>query len=67
MSRCVNPIVCPTQYRVRDTFVRRPIPVIHPIVDVNRVNVVNVPRHIVQRYNQTVVVDPGVPRGPRFF
>ena len=41
----VQPIVCPTQYRCHDQFIPREVPVIHPIVNVNRQHFVDVPRH----------------------
>lgn len=60
-----QPIVCPPQYRVRDSFVPRMQPVIHPIVNVNREHVVNVPQHFFTQTNENVVVNPGFQRpGP---
>ena len=53
-----HPIVCPPQYRVRDTFTPRMQPVIHPIVNVNREHIVNVPQHFYTQTNETVVA-PG--------
>lgn len=53
---CVRPIVCPPQYVVRDYFVPRLVPVIHPVVTVNRENIVNVPQHFIQQYTTTEVV-----------
>ena len=38
---CVRPIVCPPQYVVRDFFVPQAVPVIHPVVTVNRQNIVD--------------------------
>ncbi len=59
---CKNkPIYCDPRYIVHDTFVPRFVPVIHPIVHVNRQNIVNVPRHIFQNSEQTEVIDPGYP------
>jgi len=58
MYRRCRPIVAPAQYRVHDRFVPRPQPVIHPVVHVDRVNVVNVPRHIYKPIRKQVVVDP---------
>ncbi|MEK3977170.1 MULTISPECIES: hypothetical protein [unclassified Psychrobacillus] len=54
-----EPIVCPPQYRVSDSFVPRMQPVIQPIVNVNREHIVNVPQYFVTESNETVVV-PGV-------
>ncbi|MGI6448738.1 MAG: hypothetical protein ACOX3R_00160 [Desulfitobacteriia bacterium] len=55
---CVNPIVCPAQYVVRDFFTPRVVPVIHPVVTVNRQNIVNVPQHFVQPLTTNVVAAP---------
>lgn len=52
----VKPIVCPAQYVVRDYYTPRVVPVIHPIVTVNRQNIVNVPQHYVQPTATNVVV-----------
>ncbi|SFU34826.1 hypothetical protein [Alicyclobacillus macrosporangiidus] len=59
-SHC-PPIVCDPQYVIRDRYVPREVPVIHPVVTVNRHVIVNVPRHYVQRMSKHVVVDPGCP------
>ncbi|KLU63796.1 hypothetical protein DEAC_c42880 [Desulfosporosinus acididurans] len=60
MYGCVgSPICCPPQYCVRNYYTPRVIPVIHPVVNVNRYNVVNVPQHIYQPMSTNVVVDPG--------
>ncbi|WP_216598640.1 hypothetical protein [Psychrobacillus sp. FJAT-21963] len=53
-----QPIVCPPQYRVRDSFIPRMQPVIHPIVNVNREHIVNVPQHYFTETNRNVVVNP---------
>ncbi|GGA44772.1 hypothetical protein [Psychrobacillus lasiicapitis] len=53
-----QPIVCPPQYRVRDSFLPRMQPVIHPIVNVNREHIVNVPQHFWTETNRNVVVNP---------
>lgn len=53
-----QPIVCPPQFRVRDSFLPRMQPVIHPIVNVNREHIVNVPQHFVTQTNRNVVVNP---------
>ncbi len=60
MKKC-PPIICPPQYVVRDCYIPREVPVIHPIVNVNRHIIVNVPRHYYQPSTQDVVVDPGCP------
>ncbi|AKP46475.1 Hypothetical protein BSM4216_1178 [Bacillus smithii] len=56
-----RPIVCPPIHRVRDHFVPRQVPYIHPVVNVNRYNIVNVPKHIYRPVTRNVVVDPGYP------
>lgn len=53
-----QPVVCPPQYRVRDSFIPRMQPVIHPIVNVNREHIVNVPQHFYTVTNQNVMA-PG--------
>ncbi|TQR18983.1 hypothetical protein [Psychrobacillus vulpis] len=53
-----QPVVCPPQYRVRDSFLPRMQPVIHPIVNVNREHTVNVPQHFYTVTNRNVVVNP---------
>lgn len=53
-----QPVVCPPQYRVRDSFLPRMQPVIHPIVNVNREHIVNVPQHFWTETNRTVAVNP---------
>ncbi len=58
-SGCVRPVVCPPQYCVRDFCAQRTVPVIHPVVTVNRTNVVDVPQHFVQPTTQNVVVNQG--------
>lgn len=60
MYGCVGkPICCPPQYCVRDTFTPRIIPVIQPVVTVNRQNIVDVPQPYVQQVTQNVTVDRG--------
>ncbi|WP_192797404.1 hypothetical protein [Psychrobacillus glaciei] len=53
-----QPVVCPPQYRMHDSFMPRMQPVIHPIVNVNREHIVNVPQHFYTETNQNVVVNP---------
>ena len=52
-----QPIVCPPQYRVHDTFVPRIQPVIQPIVNVNREHMVNVPQYYFTETNETVAAE----------
>ncbi len=53
-SNQMQPIVCPPQYRCHDTFVPREVPVIHPIVNVNRQHTVVIPRNYVTETTRTV-------------
>jgi hypothetical protein len=55
------PIVCDPRYVVRDCYIPREVPVVHPIVNVNRHVIVNVPKHYYQPITRNVVVDPGCP------
>lgn len=61
----MQPIVCPTQYRYNDCFTKQEIPYIHPIVNVNRHNVVGVPQHYYTETTQDVMGSTIMPgRGP---
>lgn len=60
MHKC-PPIMCDPQYIVRDCYIPREVPVVHPIVNVNRHVIVNVPRHYYQPMTKNEVVDPGCP------
>ncbi|KXH80757.1 hypothetical protein [Sporosarcina sp. HYO08] len=53
----MQPIVCPPIYRCHNTFVKREVPVIQPIVNVNRVNTVVTPRRYFQESNRNVMGD----------
>lgn len=64
-----EPVVCPTQYRNHDQFIPREVPYIHPIVNVNRQHIVEVPRHYWTEttenvMGQTLPAHPG--RGPQY-
>ncbi len=59
MCRPIRPIICPPKCVFHDSYIKREVPVIHPIVNVNRQHIVNVPRHIYQPVTRNVVVDPG--------
>lgn len=60
MYGCVGrPIVCPPRYCVHDYCIPRYVPVIHPIVTVNRQNIVNVPQHYYEYSATDMVVDRG--------
>lgn len=51
----VEPIVCPPEYCVNDTFMPREVPVIHPIVHVNRQHIVDIPRHYYTETTENVM------------
>ena len=59
MYDCVKPICCPPEYCVRDYYTHRFVPVIHPIVNINRQNIIDVPQHLYQQTTRNVIVDPG--------
>ena len=59
MCGCVKPICCPPQYCVQDYYTQRFVPVIHPIVTINRQNIIDVPQHYYQQTTQNVVVNQG--------
>lgn len=64
MNVCVgNPICCPPQYVVRDFCTPRIVPVIQPVVTVNRQNIVDVPQLVVQPSTRNVVVNRGFQQG----
>ncbi|SDI36756.1 spore coat protein D [Desulfosporosinus hippei] len=54
-----KPICCPPQYCVRDYYAQRMIPVIQPIVTINRQNIVDVPQYYYQPITRNVVVNQG--------
>jgi hypothetical protein len=58
------PVVCDPQYIVRDCYVPRMVPYVHPVVNVNRHVIVNVPTHVYRPVTRNVVVDPGCPCPP---
>lgn len=51
----VQPVVCPTRYVCHDQFVPQEVPFIHPIVNVNRVHTVQIPRHYFTETTQDVM------------
>jgi spore coat protein D len=61
-----RPIVYPPQYVVRDYYTPRTVPVIQPVVTVNRQNVVDVPQYYVQPLETNVVVNQGFQGYPGF-
>lgn len=53
--------ICPPVYNVHNTYIPRTVPYIHPVVNINRRVIVNVPRHYYVPVTRNVVVDPGCP------
>ncbi|MFJ7935217.1 hypothetical protein [Sporosarcina sp. NPDC096371] len=66
-SNQMQPIVCPPQYRCHDSFVRQEVPVIQPIVNVNRVHNVIVPRRYVTETTRNVQGSTVFPAGGQQF
>ena len=60
-NRSVNPVIHPTRHIVRDNFIRREVPHIHPIVHVNRHHIVNVPRHSFRHFRRDEFYEQGYP------
>ena len=58
MQPGVQPIVCPPLCRYTDSCVKREVPYIQPLINVNRVHIVDVPRTYYREINQNVVVSP---------
>ena len=58
--RCCRPIICPPRYVVRNHYVPRVIPILHPIVNINREVIVNVPRNYYPQVTRNVVVEQGI-------
>lgn len=54
----VAPIICPPLCRYTDSYVKREVPYIQPLINVNRQHIVDVPRTYYKEINQTVVVPP---------
>ncbi|GGH75195.1 spore coat protein D [Pullulanibacillus pueri] len=50
-------IYCDPQTIVHDTYIPRVVTYVHPIVHVNRQNIVDVPRHVYPQSYETVVAD----------
>ncbi|MGZ4123006.1 MAG: hypothetical protein ACXVPC_11855 [Tumebacillaceae bacterium] len=67
MEKNCPPIVCPPVYQYHDCYVYREVPIIQPVIRVNRHIIVNVPRYQVVPETRDVVIDPGCPgqRPPR--
>lgn len=62
-SQQIQPVVCPPDYRFHDEFMPREVPVIHPIVNVNRQHYVDVPRHYFTETTENVMGAPVFPCG----
>ncbi len=56
-----KPIVCDPQYVFHDCYVPREVPIVQPVIHVQRKIIVNVPRHYVQPMVKHKVIDPGCP------
>jgi Inner spore coat protein D. len=56
-----QPVVHPPQYCVHDTYTFRTVTHVHPVIHINRQNIVNVPQHVYQPITRNMVVDPGCP------
>ncbi|HSO58326.1 MAG TPA: hypothetical protein VLQ66_08825, partial [Paenisporosarcina sp.] len=48
----VAPIVCPPLCRYTDSYVKREVPYIQPLINVNRQHIVDVPRTYYREINQ---------------
>lgn len=59
----VEPIVCPPEYCYHDEFMPREVPVIHPIVNVNRQHYVDYPRHYYTETTENVMGAPIMAQG----
>jgi spore coat protein D len=59
--RDCRPVIYPPQFCIHDYYTTREVPHIHPVIHVNRQNIVNVPRHIYQPITRNIVADPGCP------
>lgn len=60
MEKC-PPIVCPPIYECHDCYIPREVPIIQPVIRVNRQIIVNVPRYYVTPETRNEVIDPGCP------
>ena len=66
-NRRVNPKICPPEYIVRDRFIPREVPHIHPIIHVNRHHIVDVPRHIHRHFRRDEFYEQGYTNRRRFW
>ena len=51
------PMITAPQYVIHDCFIAREVPVVHPVIHVNRYHIVNIPTHYYQHSLQNVFVD----------
>lgn len=56
-----KPVMCEPRRVVRDHYIPRVVPFVHPVEIVHRYHIVNVPRHVYRPYVRREVVDPGYP------
>lgn len=61
--RDCQPVIYPPQYCMHDYYTTRVVQHIHPVIHVNRQNIINVPQHIYQPITRNMVVDQGCPGG----
>lgn len=63
----VAPIVCPPLCRYTDSYVKREVPYIQPLITCNRQHIIDVPRTYYREITQNVVVPPTrMPFGRRY-
>lgn len=56
-----QPVVHKPKYVIHDCYVPREVCHIHPVIHVNKYNIVNVPKHVYPQTVKNIVVDPGCP------
>ena len=63
----IAPIVCPPLCRYTDSYVKREVPYIQPLITCNRQHIIDVPRTYYREITQNVVVPPTrMPYGRRY-
>ena len=60
----MQPIVCPPLCRYTDSYVKREVPYIQPLININRQHIVDVPVTQYEEINQNVIVSPYEDQGP---
>lgn len=63
-SHRMPPIVCPPLCRYTDSYTEREVPVIQPLININRQHIVDVPKTYYEEINENVVVSPYQDRNP---